>query len=260
MRLNVLPQELYLVLRKRPAKTKINSPVFVVGCGHSGTTVMLAVLDNHSKIKAVPGESRIFYKTILAKLKRFNEWKRMTILSGKSRWVEKTPKHIYKIKEIFRFFPYAQIILMLRDGRDVACSLRDRHHNFERGAVRWIKDNQAGQDHWSDSRVMVVKYEDLVQSTHETLKKIFDFLGESFESDVVQLENKNRKWHSHAVGKLSSSVGRNHAQHRNWQINQPLFNGSGKWLDNMAEPEKRIFKKVAGDLLVSYGYADNQIW
>jgi len=150
---------------------------------------MLAILDNHSKIKAVPYESHIFYKSIFAKIKKFNEWNRMTILSGKSRWAEKTPLHIYKIEEIYRFFPHAQIILLLRDGRDVACSLRARAKNYERGveygATRWVKDNHAGQVYCSNGQVLVIKYEDLVHNMYHILRIVFEFLGESFEPEFV---------------------------------------------------------------------------
>jgi hypothetical protein len=36
-------------------------PVFIVGCGHSGTSVTLAMLGNHSNLYAVPFESSLMY-------------------------------------------------------------------------------------------------------------------------------------------------------------------------------------------------------
>ena len=64
---------------------------------------------------------------------------------GKARWVEKTPRHIYRVGEILRYFPEGKVVLMLRDGRDVACSIRDRYGSLEAGVSRWMEDNRAGQ-------------------------------------------------------------------------------------------------------------------
>jgi hypothetical protein len=41
---------------------------------------------------------------------------------GKTRWGEKTPQHIYYWRDILHYFPQAQIIHVVRDGRDVALS------------------------------------------------------------------------------------------------------------------------------------------
>lgn len=40
--------------------------------------------------------------------------------------VEKTPRHINYLDLIFRLDPAARVVLVVRDGRDVAASLKDR--------------------------------------------------------------------------------------------------------------------------------------
>ena len=66
--------------------------------------------------------------------------------------------------ENYLYRPEAQFILMLRDGRDVACSFKNRQveEEFSKIVERWIYDNLAGLQYWNDSRVKVVKYENLV--------------------------------------------------------------------------------------------------
>jgi hypothetical protein len=54
----------------------------------------------------------------------------LTLREGKSVWIEKTPKHFRYIAFIRRFIPSAQIIHMIRDGRDVVASIYDRANSF----------------------------------------------------------------------------------------------------------------------------------
>jgi hypothetical protein len=96
-------------------------PTYIVGCGHSGTSLLLAVLGAHSRLYAVPFESYLAFKTVEEQKKLFQKFERETLAAGKRRWVEKTPKHIRRIDDLFDFTPEARILVMLRDGRDVAC-------------------------------------------------------------------------------------------------------------------------------------------
>jgi hypothetical protein len=48
---------------------------------------------------------------------------------------------------------------------------------------------------------------------------------------------------------------------RNWQINQPLYDGRGRWLKEMTEKEKQHFKNsLAQDYLEQFGYATDCNW
>jgi tetratricopeptide (TPR) repeat protein len=43
---------------------KVKNPIFVVGCGHSGTSVMLALLGSHPCLYPIPYESSIFLQSL----------------------------------------------------------------------------------------------------------------------------------------------------------------------------------------------------
>jgi tetratricopeptide (TPR) repeat protein len=165
-----------------PDRMKINNPIFIVGCGHSGTSLMLAILGNHPNLYSIPYESAFLLKNELKHKETMYQWDRECIDAGKKRWVEKTPSHIFHIKKLSLYRPNSQFILMLRDGRDVVCSLKDRTDlkTYVDRIERWIYDNLAGLPYWNDPRVMVVKYENLIAHTEMTLKKIFSFLGEAY--------------------------------------------------------------------------------
>ena len=59
-----------------------------------------------------------------------------------------------------------------------------------------------------------------------------------------------------------SGSGKDHKEYRNWQINQKLFDGSGKWVEEMTAEEKASFKTSpeAMKLLVDFGYVSDDCW
>ncbi len=108
---------------------------------------------------------------------------------GKERWLEKTPGHIFEAKNLLDWFPDARFLHVIRDGRDVALSLRNKGWLSSRrggslnqlisaarlwqraiGFGRWLQ-REAGE------RYLEFRYEDLVQREAETLQRINRFLG-----------------------------------------------------------------------------------
>ena len=63
---------------------------------------------------------------------------------GKSRWAEKTPLNVRHLGWIYRHFPNARFIHVIRDGRDVACSLRSHPvRRFVDGAWASVPQNRS---------------------------------------------------------------------------------------------------------------------
>ena len=61
---------------------------------------------------------------------------------GKPRWGEKTPIYVKSIRKIHRALPEARFVHVIRDGRDVALSIRDRavkEHPIDVIAERWVR-------------------------------------------------------------------------------------------------------------------------
>ncbi len=238
-------------------------PIFVVGCGHSGTSILVRLLGEHSHIYAVPYESRIFEYENFKKWLTLKIWNRETVVRGKHRWVEKTPMHVRLIDRIFAYVPDAKIIFVVRDGRDVTASLRKRFGEFETGLKRWVEDNHLGLAWKDDPRVLTVRYEDLVKNYQETMPRICTFIGETFEEEMIGFHETPEYFHSEKTeDKPGSESGKEHKYYRNWQVNQKLFDGSGKWLKEMTYDEKKSFKAddEAMRLLIDFGYVKNHDW
>jgi len=241
-------------------RSHIEHRTFIVGCGHSGTSLLLAILGSHSRIFAVPYESGLFKKSVRRIIFILKKLDNKVISLGKRHWVEKTPKHIYYIEKILKLVPNARIVLIIRDGRDVALSIKARTKKFEEGIRRWIKDNKAGQQFWDHPRLLKIKYEDIIEDFQKTISLILNFIGENYESDVEQFHKKPKRFYSEIISKPESVHGKNHDQYRNWQINQKLFDGRGKWKHEMSEEEKIIFKSKAGPMLNEYDYTKDNEW
>ncbi|NEO44854.1 MAG: tetratricopeptide repeat protein [Moorea sp. SIO4A3] len=246
-----------------PDNIKVNNPIFIVGCGHSGTSLMLTILGNHPNLYSIPYESRLLLKNERTHKETMYQWDGECINAGKQRWVEKSPSHIFYIKKLSLYRPNSQFIIMLRDGRDVVCSLKHRKAfpTYVDKIEKWVYDNLAGLPYWNNPRVMVVKYENLVTDTETTLEKLFKFLGETYREEVLKFNETPKHWYSSEISKPEEIQNiEDHKKLRNWQINQPLFDGRGRWKTEMTEEEKIIFKEKAQKYLVQFGYVEDDNW
>ena len=115
---------------------------------------------------------------------------------GKARWGDKTPLYIEILPELATMFPDSRFIHLVRDGRDVAKSYRATDW-----IGPWLHDNtrewtRALECHWrwarSDlrTRILQVRYEDLVLETEATLRQVCEFIGEKFEPQMLSWERK----------------------------------------------------------------------
>jgi tetratricopeptide (TPR) repeat protein len=247
-----------------PREGHVHRPVFIAGCGHSGTSVMLAMLGSHPNLHAIPKETALFLRTDQAMQEAMRQFDVATKEAGKERWVEKTPPHLFQIHRFLAMRPGSRFIIMLRDGRDVVCSLKHRegYLSVKDRVERWIYDNMAAESFRGHPQVTFVKYEELVGDTENTLRQLCDFLDEQFTESLLRFHETPRRWYSDYIDKPTAITShQEHNANRNWQINQPLFDGRGRWQQQMSAEEKEYFRaSPAQNLLVRLGYAEDAVW
>jgi hypothetical protein len=121
--------------------------VFVIGSPRSGTTFLAGAigalpgfvdLGEVAPVKAVvPELAGLRAEEAARRLRRILAVARRVGLVGSVRAVEQTPEVAYLVDAALTGFPRARVVHIVRDGRDVVCSL------LERG---WLRDERVGRD------------------------------------------------------------------------------------------------------------------
>jgi sulfotransferase family protein len=187
-------------------------PIFIVGSQRSGTTLLRLMLDSHRNISCGP-ETR--FLTDLAKLTD-ESWSRLSLFGfpkeywhakvadffesfqtdyarrrGKSRWADKTPIYTPILGFVTELFPTSQIIHVIRDGRDVIVSHRERWGlgaawKSTRKWPRYIRIAREVGATLPADRYLEVRYERLVGDPEATMRELLSFLGEPWDPAVLE--------------------------------------------------------------------------
>ena len=116
-------------------------------------------------------------------------WTELIGARAETRWVEKTPRHLYETSTFLRWFPSdARILVMRRDPRDViASALKQRpSRSIFQTALTGRLAHQVVIELEHDPRASVIPYEELVQAPEATMKTICEFLEIRYDSAVVK--------------------------------------------------------------------------
>jgi hypothetical protein len=171
------------------------------------------------------------------------------IHKGAHRWVEKTPKNILCIDYLFRLFPDAQFIHMIRDPRDTLCSMKQQAATYKPNWVKftaevtgpeWVRCIHAGLP-WRErpERYIEVRYERLVRDPKAEMQRVLAFLGEPWSPAV-----------------RDTPVDPAPSAQRRGNYHKPAFTTSiGRWKTDLSREEIACLQSSAGDTMALLGYA-----
>ena len=209
--------------------TQIKYPVFIIGCGHTGTSILLSILGNHSKVYTVPNESYLFFENIKNIQKTLCLWIYQSKSSKKEVILEKTPSHVHCIESIRKIFPRSKFIFIIRDCRDTVLSLVKRGFELNESVRRWVNENSVIANHKYDPNTLEIKYESLVSDKENYFQIICKLIGVPFEKEILNNNNRTKSFYSHFQKIDSLPKESDHMERRNFQINQNLTDYSGNW-------------------------------
>jgi hypothetical protein len=254
----------------------VRSPIFIGGQRRSGTSLFRVLLNRHPHIASGPESKFIQDPSFISwhqhMAHAWKEWlqaygfgtqevdraiaamvdtffTRYQLREGKIRWAEKTPTNILRIDYLFRLFPRAQFIHVIRDPRDSYCSIQERARTDKpewkkfcprRAARDWCAGILAGKK-WRSypDRYIEVRCEDLVCEPRAVMQRVLDFLQEPWDSNVLELHADN------------------HEARTDRQVRRDAIHGTsvGRWRAELTIDELSAIQRVAGDLMIELGYA-----
>src|SRR4051794_4246873 len=170
-----------------------NRMIFNVGARRSGTFWLQRIVATHPDVDAVPAETHLFSHGIAPLLERFSHGLRSTPQVGQV-WMdreelldacrdfcdrvflaqfetdarhlaERTPVHVLHLDLLAELYPDAQVVHIIRDGRDVARSVLTKRWGpatMEEAATEWDTSVRSGRDTEFPGTYLEVLYEDLL--------------------------------------------------------------------------------------------------
>jgi hypothetical protein len=183
---------------------------------------------------------------------------------GKSRWGEKTPTYVQRMKLIQRALPEARFVHVIRDGRDVALSVLDRTVRDLTAtdvARRWTKKiAKARDDAPRLHHYLEIRYEDLIGDTEPVLRRVCEFIKLDFDPGMLSYHERSGERLKEMARALPGdgraqhlSVERRMATHA-MTTKPPSADRVARWRTQMSASDRAAFEEVAGTLLSELGY------
>lgn len=178
---------------------------------------------------------------------------------GKELGGEKTPDYVRHLPLLHRLFPWARIIHIIRDGRDVALSIMEwaRRNGRQKGPAklalwreqpiaacalwwRWqVRSGRRARSALPEDAYHEVRYEALVADPEGALRSVVSILGLPFSDRMLSFND----------GKVRDQAGL--SAKKAWLPPTP---GLRDWRTQMKPTEAELFEALAGDLLSELGY------
>jgi hypothetical protein len=167
---------------------------------------------------------------------------------GKPRWGDKRPSYVRWLDVLLRLFPNAQFINIVRDGRDCIASLLDMPW-YTKDIYYWVAEWTAAVDTAARAQARMpagsfcqLRYEDLVASPEPELRRLCDFLGETYHPSMsepnrlaTEIVPPSKTWHGRTRSPITTER-------------------IGTWAGRLETWQVEVCEAAMGDRLRSLGY------
>jgi Sulfotransferase family len=170
------------------------------------------------------------------------------------RWALYDPDNVLHLERVKRDIPNALFVHIIRDGRDIALSLkkmggfrplpwdRTQTESLVATSLYWEWMVHQGRAHGSrfPADYIEIRYEDLIINPHETLGKLGGFLEHNLDYDQIQRAGLGR------LSETNSSFREEGAKEK--------LNPLGRWKERLTGAEVAAIEETVGECLQENGY------
>jgi hypothetical protein len=158
--------------------------------------------------------------------------------SGGLRWVDQTPQYVLDFSSLNAMFPHARFIHIVRDGRQVICSMQEKFGwSFVKAMNTWKQMVEAGHQISCEKRInfLQIKYESIVRDPESSFREIFEYIEEKFEPASVNFLKRP----------INSAPGR--------EVEASMEKLKPRW-KNWSFIKRTIFQAYCGKIMKDLGY------
>jgi hypothetical protein len=239
--------------------------VLICGCAHTGTSILGRILESNPDVYMPKIETNIFKLNNYLQLeKNLEKYLHICKKNVKYFFVEKTPSHIFHIDFVRRILPHAKFVITIRHPLDVIASFYKRYADIQHSVSKWRIESLATVSQFGTNNTYFFSYEEFIGNQKENVENLCEFLCLHYDDKMLNYHEMPQLWFgAKNINKTDGGDGQNHLNLRNWQINQPIFDGRGKWREVLVGP---IFQQVLDclkpvdyELINKLGYEINHI-
>ncbi|MEE9466070.1 MAG: sulfotransferase [Candidatus Neomarinimicrobiota bacterium] len=255
---------------------------FIIGIARSGTSILGELLCAHPQVTylyeayklwefggAGPnGSHRLTAEHATPKVTatirgEIQEWFRLNGTPGNV-LVEKCPRNVLRVPYLHAIFPEGGIIHIVRDGRDVACSmvpgcggdswnhlkppswtkLYSKYSGAVRCALAWDESIRIAWQDLATIPHLQIRYEDLLSTPEEVVETLFAYLELDVDPAVTGFLNKIQ----------DTTRGSYHAQHQGVWFRDNHRVRVGRYQENLTPDELHTINQLIGPTLTQLGY------
>lgn len=227
--------------------------IFIMGCGHSGTSLMLSYFTVCDQAITIKTETGFLLSQPLSAFKmRYTP----LVIDKKNVLVEKTPRHVHALSQVCRDSD-SKALIMVRNPVDTIASLCKRGITFNQAITRYVNDNLAWIKFANNSNVIAIRYEDLVENETETVTTLSQRLNVDLMPSIRKRTQIEETFFDCPDIKLTDGKGeKNHLMLRNFQMRQPVSNQNGKWKERLNESELEQIKRRCEPFINLFEYQE----